>query len=99
MIPFPDKLDEIKYLCLKNKVKSLFVFGSAIRDELTDESDIDFLVDIESTDPYEYTDQYYNLKFSLQEILGRSIDLVESRAIRNKFLKEEIDRTKVAVYG
>ena len=98
MIP-PEKLDEIKDLCLKNNVKSLFVFGSAVRNELTDQSDIDFLVDIESTDPYEYTDQYYNLKFSLQEILGRSIDLIESRAIRNKFLKEEIDRTKVAVYG
>ena len=96
---FEGKQEIIDRLCSENKVRSLFVFGSAVRDELTDDSDIDLLVDIDSSDPYEYTDHYYNLLEQLQQLLQRPIDLLESRALKNPFLKKEIDRTKVAVYG
>ncbi len=94
-----EKLDEIKKICSENKVKFLFAFGSVVRDELDDESDIDFLVDLDSSDPYEYTDLYYALKGQLQKLLGRRVDLLEYRALRNQFIKEEIDKTKVAIYG
>lgn len=86
-------------LCQKNKVNSLFAFGSVTTNNFTDESDIDLVVDIEDNDPVSYTDKYYNLKFQLEEILKRKIDLLEMKAIRNRFLKNEIDRTKIQVYG
>ena len=96
---FEGKRQSIERMCTENKVRSLFVFGSAVRNELTEDSDIDLLVDIERTDPFEYTDNYFNLLEQLQKLLKRPIDLLESRGLKNRFLKAEIDKTKVPLYG
>jgi len=77
----------------------LYVFGSVITDKFRPDSDIDFVVDIDDNDPLTYSDKYFNLKFHLEEILNRQIDLLEQKAIRNKFLRSEIERTKVQIYG
>lgn len=92
-------IEQIKRLCELNKVTTLFAFGSVITDKFNPNSDIDLVVDIEDNDPISYADKYFNLKFQLEEILKRQIDLLEQKAIRNRFLKSEIDRTKVQIYG
>ncbi len=92
-------IDQIERLCELNKVKSLFAFGSVLTDKFSSDSDIDLVVEIEDTDPISYSDKYFNLKFQLEEILHRHIDLLEQKAIRNRFLKNEIDRTKIQIYG
>ncbi len=92
-------IDQIKRLCELNKVNSLFAFGSVTTDKFRPDSDIDFIVEIDDNDPISYSDKYFNLKFQLEEILQRQIDLLEDKAIRNRFLKIEIDRSKVLIYG
>jgi len=92
-------IDQINSLCDANKVKRLFAFGSVTTDKFYDHSDIDLIVEIDDQDPISYTDKYFNLKFQLEQILHRQIDLLEERAIKNRFLKEQLDRTKVLVYG
>ena len=92
-------IGQIKRLCELNKVNTLFAFGSVTNEELRPDSDIDFIVDIEDNDPVSYSDKYFNLKFQLEDIFKRQIDLLEQKAIRNKFLINEIDRTKVLIYG
>ncbi|SFF72572.1 hypothetical protein SAMN04488033_106138 [Salegentibacter agarivorans] len=92
-------IDQIKKLCDTNKVKSLFVFGSVVKDKLRPESDIDFVVDIDDQDPLSYSDKYFDLKFNLEKIFKRRIDLLELKAIKNKFLKQEIDQAKLHIYG
>jgi predicted nucleotidyltransferase len=57
------------------------------------------MVDFETNDPIEYTDNYFDLKFELERILNRSIDLLENKAIKNPFLRENIDKSKVLIYG
>lgn len=99
MKAFADKRKMIERLCKENKVRSLFAFGSAARNELREDSDIDLLVDFETDDPYEYTDHYFNLLEQLQQLLKRPIDLLEIRGLKNRLLKEEIDRTKIPLYG
>ncbi len=99
MKAFAEKREIINRLCEENKVRSLFAFGSAARDEMKPESDIDLLVDIDSNDPFEYTDYYFNLLDQLQKLFGKPIDLLETRGLKNRFLKAEIDRTKVPLYG
>lgn len=92
-------IDQIKKLCDSNKVKSLFVFGSVIKDKLKPNSDIDFVVDIDDKDPLSYSDKYFDLKFNLEKIFNRKIDLLEQRAIKNRFLRQEIDQNKLLIYG
>jgi uncharacterized protein len=92
-------IGEIKILCQKNKVKSLYVFGSVLTDRFTNLSDIDLIVDIDSNDPFDYADNYFNLKFSLEELLNRQIDLLEHKSIKNPFLRENIDNSKNLLYA
>ena len=86
-------------LCKVNKVKSLYAFGSVVRDDFNESSDIDLVVDFDETDPYRYTDLYFSLKLNLENILKRPIDLLEERAIKNRFFREELEKTKVKIYG
>lgn len=93
------KLKQIQELCKINKVKSLFAFGSVLRSDFNDASDIDLIVDFDEKDPIKYTDLYFNLKDKLETILTRHVDLLEERAIKNKFFRQELDNTKVKIYG
>jgi hypothetical protein len=92
-------IGEIRLLCQKNRVKSLYVFGSVLTDQFTDKSDIDLIVDIDSIDPLEYSDFYFNLKFALEELLRREIDLLESRALKNPYLIDNINQSKTLLYA
>ncbi len=93
------KLEQIQELCRLNKVKTLFAFGSVTREDFNDNSDIDLIIDIDEKDPFKYTDIYFYLKSKFEDILKRQIDLLEERAIRNKIFRQELDTTKVLVYG
>lgn len=93
------KIEQIIELCKKNKVKTLSVFGSVTRQDFNDNSDIDLIVDFDENDPFKYTDLYFNLKNKLEEILQRQIDLLEERAIKNRFFREELEKNKVMIYG
>ena len=90
---------DIRKLCQQNKVRSLYVFGSVLTDKFSEKSDIDLLVDIDSNDPLDYADNYFSLKFALQELLKRSIDLLESKALKNPYIIKNIDRSKSLLYG
>jgi predicted nucleotidyltransferase len=88
----------IHAFCKSHKVKSLFVFGSVLNSKFSERSDIDLLVDFLPQDLYNYADNYFDLKEKLESLFNRSVDLLESKAIRNPYLKEQIDREKKLVY-
>jgi predicted nucleotidyltransferase len=86
-------------LCFQNKVKSLYAFGSVLTSRFNNNSDIDMVVDIDSANPLEYADRYFNLKFALQDLFNRPVDLLENKAIRNNYLRQEIDNSKQLIYA
>ena len=79
-------------------MSELFVFGSVLGDSFNEESDIDFVVDFSDVSLEDYADNYFDLKFSLERIFKRDVDLLERKAIRNPYLLESIDSTKQLVY-
>ncbi len=92
-------IEQIRKLCGSNKVKSLFAFGSVLTEDFKLESDIDLIVDIDEKDPKTYSDSYFNLKFQLEQLFQRKVDLLEQEALKNPFLREKIERTMVRIYG
>ena len=91
--------DQVRSLCKAYKVKSLFAFGSVLTDDFNLNSDIDLIVDIGEKDPRTYADIYFSLKFQLEQLFQRKVDLLEQEALKNPFLKEKIEQTMVRVYG
>ena len=92
-------IDIIRDLCLKHKVYRLFVFGSVLTPKFSKKSDIDLLVDFKDVDLYDYADNYFDLKFALEKIFNRDIDLLEDKAIKNPYLRQSIDSSKQLIYG
>jgi predicted nucleotidyltransferase len=62
-------------------VKSLALFGSAARDEATETSDVDLLVEFDRPVGLFY---FARVRRQLSEILGRSVDLVTPAALRKE---------------
>jgi hypothetical protein len=92
-------LNRIRKLCEQYKVRTFSAFGSVTRDDFSSESDIDFVVDFNENDPFEYTNLYFQLKEKLENLFKRQIDLIEYRAIKNNYFRKELDETKVLIYG
>ena len=90
---------QINELCVSHKVKSLYAFGSVLTDDFNSNSDIDLIVDFKEIDVEDYADNYFDLKFSLQDIFNRSVDLLEEQALKNPYFKEVLNQTKELVYG
>lgn len=90
---------QIRELCGSNNVKSLFAFGSVLSEDFRMESDIDLIVDIDEKDPCAYSDSYFNLKFQLEQLFQRKVDLLEQKALKNPYLREKLEHTMVRIYG
>lgn len=92
-------LSDISKLCESHKVKALYAFGSVLTEKFDDKSDVDLVVDFQNLDVLDYADNYFDLKFSLEEILKRPIDLLEEKAIKNPYFKQNLDKQRQLIYG
>ena len=104
-------IKSIAALYRKYKVNRLFVFGSVLTDRFNDGSDIDMIVDFKKDEVEDYFDNYFDFKYSLQDLFGREVDLalqdlfgrevdlVEEQTIRNPYFRKSVDSTKQLIYG
>ncbi len=88
----------IQALCQSHSVEAMYAFGSVVSDGFKDGSDIDLVVKFDSVALLDYADNYFELKFGLEKLLKREVDLLEEQAIRNMNLRKNIDATKKLVY-
>lgn len=73
-------------------VRHFSLFGSTARDEASDQSDLDILVEF---DGVATSDRYFGLQFFLEDLLGRPVDLVTTKALRPElrpFIEKEAIR-------
>jgi uncharacterized protein len=100
MIPIlENRSAKIMELCRRFHVKRLDVFGSAAREsDFTDDSDVDLLVEYEADHAPSFRD-YLALRDALADVLGRKVDLTMANAVRNPYLRAQIDRFRQTVHG
>lgn len=94
-----EHIGDINKLCSAHRVKQLFAFGSVLTNKFNNESDIDLIVDFEPGDVAKYADNYYDFKFSLENIFKKPVDLLEEKAIKNPYFREVIDKQRQLIYG
>jgi predicted nucleotidyltransferase len=68
-------------------------------DKFNKNSNVDLIVNFYPIPVERYADNYFNFKFSLQDIFNRPVDLLEEQAIRNPYFKQNINSQKQLVYG
>lgn len=95
-----ERLDDIIALCKMHRVNSIALFGSAAMGSMHENSDVDFLVQFsDDIDVLEYADNYFSFLEQLETLIGKKIDLVSRKSLKNPILIEEIDRSKVDLYA
>jgi predicted nucleotidyltransferase len=75
------------------RVKKLSVFGSAARDDMRSDSDVDILVEFQEAATF---DGYMDLKAFLETILSTSVDLVTEDAVKPR-MRPVIEKDMVRV--
>ena len=91
--------EAIQHACRQYGVERLRVFGSVLTARFDPRtSDVDFLVTFQPGRENVFHD-YFDLKFELERIIGRSVDLVMERSLKNPFVRASAFETAQDVYA
>lgn len=91
--------ESIRAACQRYGVRRLRIFGSVLTDRFDpSRSDVDFVVDFDRgrADPF---DDYFGLRERLSEIVGRDVDLVVGRSMRNPYFRAAVLASAREVYA
>ncbi|MEP7367918.1 MAG: nucleotidyltransferase family protein [Acidobacteriota bacterium] len=81
-------------LCLRYRVRELSFFGSAARDEMRPESDIDLLVEFLPDAEIDLV-EYAGLMLDLSQLLGHKVDLVSKKGLKPLIRSSVLDEARL----
>jgi len=90
--------DDVIKLCQKYFINELSIFGSSIRDDFTDNSDVDFLVSFTSNSNITLFD-IIELENEFKNLIGRKVDVVEKESLKNPIRKNKILESREIIYA
>lgn len=98
-ISLASQLPGISALCERHGVAHLELFGSATGAEFNPESsDFDFLVELDAQIPGSRAKRWTALADDLEQLLGRPVDLVNPRYIRNPYFLQSVNKSRTVIY-
>ena len=95
-IPYNEQISD---LCRQHSVKKLFAFGSVLTDKFSENSDVDLIVAFDKQAVEDHFLNYFDFKYSLENVFKREVDLLEEQPVRNSYLRKNIDTSKTLIYG
>ena len=90
--------DIIIKLSRKYRIKEMSFFGSILREDFGEASDIDVLVEFEDDNEYSLFD-LFRIREEFEKVLGRKVDLIEKESLRNPYRRENILKNSRVVYA
>ncbi len=91
--------DKLAEECRRFGVRRLEVFGSAAGSDFNPaKSDFDFIVSFTDKTPGTYADRYFDFAVAVERLLGRKVDLLTERCIRNPYFRREVEAARQIVY-
>ena len=94
LTPYKPQLIE---LCKTFSVERLDLVGSAVREDFDAErSDIDVLIQFAGKEKLFH--RYFDLKFKLEELFGKKVDMLQECAIDNPYVKASLEKDRVSIY-
>jgi predicted nucleotidyltransferase len=93
-----EHLHEIKRLLNKFGVERAYLFGSAAKGTMEQDSDVDFIIRFPEDMHYAiYADNYFALADALENLLHRKVELVTEKTLKNPYLLQNINSHKLQV--
>jgi hypothetical protein len=79
--------EQIVEFCSRHRIRKLALFGSVLREDFGDQSDVDVLVEFEPDAGVGLS--FFAIERELSELLGRKVDL-NTPGFLGKYLREQI---------
>ena len=101
MIPeLESKIPQIQAICARYPVARLAAFGSAVTGGFDrDRSDIDLLIKMADVPTIEYGNAYFALLREFEALFRLPVDLVTEPSLTNPYIRENVEASKVLIYG
>ena len=80
------------------KIAEIYFFGSVLRNDFSDDSDIDILISFKK-DVHHSFFELIELREQFNKILNRPIDLIELESLTNPYRRNEILKTARRIYA
>ncbi len=96
MIRIDVPVNVLESFCEKWNIVEFSLFGSVLRDDYTEESDIDCLITFAKEAEWNLYD-LVDMEEKLCEIFGKPVDLVLSSALKNPFKRNAIMRSREVI--
>ena len=91
-------VDSIRMICREYPaILRAYLFGSFARETFDDESDIDIRLEVDKNNRFSLRD-LEQFSRRIEEMTGRAVDAITAHQIKNKALREAIERDKELVY-
>jgi len=84
--------------CKKWRVKEFSIFGSFLRDDFCEDSDVDVLLTFFKDAHYSLFD-LLEMQEELETLFGREVDLVEKEGLRNPIRRKSILKNREIIYA
>ncbi len=94
----PIPLDQIAAFCRKWSIAEFSLFGSILRDDFRDDSDVDVLVAFKSGTSHDYH-AWDAMEDEVRAMFGREVDLVEKGRIENPYRRHHILTHRRVLYA
>ncbi|HTL89141.1 MAG TPA: nucleotidyltransferase family protein [Leptolyngbya sp.] len=88
--------DQLTDFCQRHHIQRLSLFGSVLRDDFTDESDVDVLVEFEPGNSPGYL-RFAGMENELSDLIGRTVDLRTPDEL-SRYFRQEVLRSAVVQY-
>lgn len=91
----------IKEICRRFHVRKLWVFGSILTPQFNESSDVDLCVDFDwdNIPLLDSANNFFGFQEALEILLGRKIDITDDSAVRNPYFRQELNETRLLIYG
>jgi len=90
--------DEVIKICKKYNINELSLFGSSIRDDFKETSDIDILVSFDKNSEISLFN-IIELESEFVKLFGRDVDVVEKESLKNPIRKKIILSSREIIYA
>lgn len=95
-----DNRPAIEALCREFGIEKLEVFGSITTEAFRDDSDVDFIVHLpDGFDFGQWGSRFFSIEERLSDLLGRDVDVVTPKALRNHWFRHEANKTRTEIFN
>ena len=99
MITIDDLRRDMPEVCERFRISYVDAFGSVARNEQSENSDIDLIIELEEPRRESISKRFFGFMHALEDRYGQKVDVLTEKSLKNPYLIRSIEKDRVRIYG